>query len=428
MTQEPDGGEQAFVEAPFVAQGEAVPVVPALFAGPFRRIVIANFFGSLAFWSSYGVVFWEASNRFGAEQADMAVLGAALSIPFILGSLIQGVVVDRWSPKWLLILGYLGLLGSIPLAWAATSLPWLWAASFLVGGSFATIEPSRSALTGLLVPEERLVQANGAIATAFQSAIVLGSLGGGWLLDRWGADAAYAAALSAALFPLLLLVRIPDARQHGERPAMSVSDLRRGAATVWNHPQLRILLLVTSLGWTLINVFFILEPLFVRGTLGREDAALLYLWAAHGAGALAGAIVVTRAKNLSGKEAVLVCLGVLLVGIGILIYTAVGNYPVALAASAFSGVGFALFFPPLLALIQRVISEDQRGRVTAVFVAVQESMGFSSSMAILVLGTVVVVRPTLILSGALIGAMGLVGMRAVWAASSREAAREREAA
>jgi predicted MFS family arabinose efflux permease len=427
VTAEPDGGEQAFVEAPFVAQGEALPAPPALLAGPFRRIVVANFFGALAFWASYGVVFWEAANRFGAEQADMAVLGASLSIPFIFGSLIQGLVVDKWSPKWLLVLGYLGVLASIPLAWAATSLPWLWGASFLIGGSFATIEPSRSALTGLLVPEARLVQANGAIATAFQAAIVLGSLGGGWLLDAWGADTAYAVAAMAAVAPLALLASLPDLRQHGERPAMSLSDLRRGARAAWDHPQLRILMIVTSLGWTLINVFFILEPLFVKDTLARDDAALLYLWAAHGAGALAGAVTVTQLKKLSGKEAAMVCLGVLLVGTGILAYTAAGSYPVALAASAFSGIGFALFFPPLLALIQRVITEDQRGRVTSVFVALQESMGFASSMAIFVLGALVIVRPVLIASGLLIGVIGGVGLRAV-RVSSREVAGEREPA
>ena len=169
MIREPDGGEQAFVETPFMAQGEAVPSPPALLAGPFRRIVLANLFGSLAFWSFYGAVFWESANRYGADQAGMAVIGAALSVPFILGSLIQGLVVDRWSPKWLLVIGYLALLAAVTLALIGDGLPWLWGSSFMVGAAFATIEPSRSALTGLLVAPERLVSANGAMATSFQA-------------------------------------------------------------------------------------------------------------------------------------------------------------------------------------------------------------------------------------------------------------------
>ena len=77
------------------------------------------------------------------------------------------------------------------------------------------------------------------------------------------------------------------------------------------------------------------------------------------------------------------------------------------------GVGFALFFPPLLALIQRVVSEEQRGRVTSVFVALQETMGLVSSLAILALGGLIVVRPTLVGSGVVLVTMGLLGLRAL---------------
>jgi Na+/melibiose symporter-like transporter len=209
---------------------------------------------------------------------------------------------------------------------------------------------------------------------------------------------------------------------------MSLADLRHGASTAWRLPQLRILLLATSVSWTMINVFFILEPLFVREALGREDAALLYLWAAHGAGALVGAIWITRARHLTGREPTLVCAGILLVGTGIVVYTAVAAYPVALAASALSGVGFALFFPPLLALIQRVIPEDQRGRVTSVFVALQETAGLVSSLGVFALGAFVAVGPALVTAGVLIALVGAAGLRAERRASREVRARGREAA
>ncbi len=424
---DPDTRESPFVGAPFVAQGEAMPGSPGTMAGPFRWVVLAQGFSSLAFWATFGTMFAEATNRFHATSSEMAVLGAALSVPFILGSLLQGLVVDRWSPKWTAVIGYSMQFAAIPVAFAAPSLPWIWAAAFVVGGAFATIEPARSALTSLLVPEDRLVRANGTLATAFQLALVVGSLAGGWLLEAWKADAVYAAAAGAALLPVLCMLMVPDVRQHGERPGVSFADLRRGARTAWHHPTLRILLIVTVAGWTLVNVFFVLEPLFVRDVLLRQGNALLYLWGAHGLGALAGAIAITRARNTAGHEARMVCAGVVLVGAGIVVYTAVGRYPVALVASAASGVGFALFFPPLLALIQRVIPEDQRGRVTSVFVALQETAGLASSLALLAFGGIVAVQPTLVASGAVLTAIGAMGLRAV-ARSTTEAARDRTAA
>jgi hypothetical protein len=72
-----------------------------------------------------------------------------------------------------------------------------------------------------------------------------------------------------------------------------------------------------------------------------------------------------------------------------------------------------------------VIPEDQRGRVTGVFVALQESAGLASSLAVLVLGSAVVVQPTLVISGGLVAVMGLGGLRAESGLRRREGAAER---
>lgn len=384
-----------------------------LFAGPFRLLLLAHGFSSLAFFAFFGTVFAEATFDFGAGVTDLAIIGASLSVPFILGSLLQGLVADRWSPKWLSVLGYLGLASAVPVAWAASSPLWLSVSAFLVGGAFATIEPARSSLTALLVDKSELVRANGAMAVSFQLSLVLGSFGGGKLLEEFGAPVVYAAALGVAVIPVGLALGLPDLRQRGEQPGLSLDDLRAGARTAWRHPELRIVLLVTGLGWALVNTFFILEPLFVKQTLNRGGDVLLYLWAAHGLGALLGAAAVIRTKRATGRESALVCAGVAAVGTGTLLYAAVGDYGVALAAAGFMGVGFALFFPPLLALIQRVVSEEQRGRVTSAFVALQETMGLVSSLAILALGGLVVVRPTLVGSGVVLATMGLLGLRAL---------------
>src|SRR5919197_1154262 len=309
-------------------------IVPdaSLFGGPFRWLVLAHGFSGLAFWSFYGPVFAEVAFGFGGGPAEMAILGASLSVPFILGSLLQGLVVDRWSPKWLSFIGCFLLAAAIPMAWLA------------------------------------------------------GSLG--------------------------LLLLIPDVRQTGERPALALGDLRAGARTAWADRRLRLLLIVTVSGWTLINVFFVLEPLFVRRVLHQGGDAVLYLWGAHGTGALLGAIALSRTARGTGREVTLVCAGVAAVGVGILVYTGVGRYPVALVAAAISGCGFALFYPPLLALIQRVVSEEQRGRVTGLFVALQETRGLVSSLALQALAPLIVVRPTMMGSSLVLVTIGLLGVRA----------------
>jgi MFS family permease len=75
------------------------------------------------------------------------------------------------------------------------------------------------------------------------------------------------------------------------------------------------------------------------------------------------------------------------------------------------GFGFAWFFPVLFAYIQRVVREDQRGRVTSLFVATQEAVGLLGSIAIFILGSAVPVRSTMVVCGAVVAVIGLVGFR-----------------
>src|SRR4029453_15525434 len=119
---------------------------------------------------------------------------------------VQGLAVDRWSPKWLGVGGYLLATAAPPVAILAPSIPWPYGAPFILGAAWAAIEPARSALTGLLVPEDALVRANAILAIAFQAALIVGGIGSAILTHPAGADVAYTIALGAALLAPAFLV------------------------------------------------------------------------------------------------------------------------------------------------------------------------------------------------------------------------------
>jgi MFS family permease len=179
---------------------------------------------------------------------------------------------------------------------------------------------------------------------------------------------------------------------------------------------------VTSAGWVLVNIFFVLEPLFVKDTLGVGPAFVLTLWGLHGCGALIGATISASTDRAVGRETAVICLGVTLVGAGIFAYAAAGMLGVAMVATAVQGFGFAWFFPVLFAYIQRVVREDQRGRVTSMFVATQEAVGLLGSIAIFILGTAVPVRSTMVVCGAIVAVIGLIGFRLASGVTAREPA------
>jgi MFS transporter, LPLT family, lysophospholipid transporter len=402
--------EQTLLE-PTIPSGGALPP-NVLTIRPFLWIVLGVAAGGFAFWGFLAAVFAQATFTFDATSADMALLGLSLSAPYALLIPFQGMIVDRWSPKWMNLTGYLALVAAVGAALAADSIGWLYASSFLVGVGFATIEPARSSLTGLLVDENRLVQANGTISAAFQISLMLGTLGGGFLTETVGTDAVYQVALGASVLAIVFNLIVPDVRQGGERPEIGMHDLVQGLRTAVRHPDLRLDLTITCLGWLAVTTFFVLEPLFIQDVLGQGESAVSFLWFTHGVGAMIGAVVVSRIRRPAGLELRLVAGGLTTAGVGLLVFSMTARYGLAFLGEALMGFGFSFIFAPTLALIQRVAGEDQRGRVTSIFGSLQETMGIASALVLLALGSVVVVQPTLVGAGLVVVAVGLLGMRA----------------
>lgn len=412
-TDEP-GGAGSERGAQDLLEQEALGDVRLLRNKPFRRLVLAHATSNLALWAFYGALITSATFEQGATTRQLALLGVSLSLPFVLGTVLQGMVVDRWSPKWVYVAGILTLGGAAALGWYAPSLTWMYGSSFLVGLGWASLEPSRSSLTALLIPQRDLIRANGVLALAFQITILSGSLLGGVLIDHFDHGVVYGSAIAITLLAAAIATSMPDIRQQGERPEIALSGFSQGLRTSWNHPELRLLLFVTAVGWMVFNAFFVLEPLYVRHVLHRGDAAVLYLWAAHGAGAILGSYSVSRIKRGAGKELALVGGGVAASGIGLLIYSGFGIYQVAFPGAALIGAGLAFFYPPALALVQRVVGEDEQGRVSGVLLSLQELMALLGSTLIVIVGL-----PDDLVQAVLIGIasamvlVGLLGLRAV---------------
>lgn len=407
-----DGGviEETLLEPTIPSAGALPPHV--LTIRPFLWIVLGVGVGGFAFWGFLAAVFAQAAYHYGATSSQMALLGLSISAPYALLIPFQGVLVDRWSPKWMNLCGTFVLVAAVAVALSASSLSLLYISSFLVGVAFATIEPARSSLVGLLVDEQRLVQANGTISAAFQVSLMLGTLGAGLLLGTVGASAVYGLALGASVVAIFFNLAVPDVRQGGERPAVGLHDLAEGLRTALRIPDLRLDLTVTCLGWLAVTVFFVLEPLFIKEILGLGESTVSFMWFTHGAGAMVGAVVVSRIRNAAGRELLLVTGGVTAAGVGMLLFAATGSAATAFAGEALMGAGFSFVFAPTLALIQRVAGEEQRGRVTAIFGSLQETTGIVSALALVFLGSLIMVQPTLVGAGIAVLIVGLVGLRA----------------
>jgi MFS family permease len=387
------------------------PLRPRLLAvRPFLWLVLAVGVVNLALWALLGAMWADAAFTFHANQAQMSVLLASFSLPLVLTVPFQGILVDRWSPKWMFCLGMLFGIAAVPVAWFGNSLHWLYASSFLLGAGVGTMSPARSSLTGLLVDEEHLVQANGMLSGAMMLALVIGPFTGGILLRTSGTSVLYPAVMVVAGIALFLSLLVPDRRQGGERPSLTLRELADGIVVSWRRSELRLLMWLSIVAWLMVNVYWILEPLFVKGSLHLGRDAVQFIWAAQGLGAVVGSFLLYRLETGTGRELLLVGLGLAGTGAGLMLFALIPTYPVALVGMIVHGLGFSLYFASSLALIQRLAGEEKRGRVTSFFTVIQEGSAIVVALIVVTLGDLVVVRPSIAVSGAILVAAGAFGL------------------
>jgi MFS family permease len=261
-------------------------------------------------------------NRF-SEDPSLLLSGiyAAMYLPVLLLAPAAGVIVDRFSKKWILAATDLSrglLVMLIPTAFSSTGsfLP-VMAVVFLVSTGNLLFIPAKSGLLPEIVPHDKLVKINSILWIAGIVGVVGGFLGGGLIFDyfSWpacfyldGATYIFSAAL-LALIALGLPRREGDGRFRRKPLRQSVLlDFRRsaadGLAEIRRNGRLKGPLGIQALIFFGAGGFSVLAIVFVRnasasgGSMGLAAAGL-----AAGAGMAAGSALAHRLGRDMGWKA-----------------------------------------------------------------------------------------------------------------------------
>ncbi|CAN5293782.1 MFS transporter [soil metagenome] len=251
---------------------------------------------------------------------DTLMLGAILaviSIPRAVFILIGGAIVDRHSPRRVLMitkyinLVLLGLLGGLVLL-GALKLWMVFALAFGIGLSTAFSIPSATALMPHVVAREQLQQANSVMMSMRQATMFAGPLLAGLLIALFGDGGAgmvgdarglgFAFLIDAFSFGLsawtLAQVALPTKRDGqalastpASKPQPVLKAVADGLRWCWNDRDMRLCFMY----WAAV-MFFVVGPIqvaipVVAVQLGDSAAAFGMLAGMHGAGMLVGMVV-----------------------------------------------------------------------------------------------------------------------------------------
>jgi MFS family permease len=298
----------------------------------------------------------------------VGLLTACQFLPVLVLGPWAGLVADRSDKrKLLLVVQSLAMVQSFALATFAF-LPHppvlaLYAIALAGGFTVAFDNPARRSFVVEIVPEEDVqnaVSLNSALMTGSRiigpalAGLLITTVGYGWCFVVDGVS--YVAVLVG-----LAMMR-PDELRAAPPATKGRGQVRAGLRYVRSIPDLWIPLSVMALIGTLAFNFQVVMPLFVKRTLGGDDARFTFLYSVISIGSLIGALATARRKTVGVRHvlATSVAFGVAMVALAAAPNLA-SSYPLGLLL----GVTSIAFMTSSTAIVQVRAEPAMRGRVLA---------------------------------------------------------------
>jgi MFS family permease len=297
----------------------------------------------------------------------LGAVSLAQAFAFFVFSLFGGAVADRVDKRRLLLITqslcmvFAVLLGVL----TATHAVRVWmvvALAFLQGTALSFDQPTRAALVPELVPKEELLNALSLQSIIFTGASAVGPALAGIALPSIGyAGNFFANGLSyLAVLGALWAIRAPHRSTPARTPSPqaireSLDAVRKDAALPW------ILLVYGAL------LFFgpsapLLLPVMSARILHLDPVHLGILFAASGAGAVAGGLGLASTGNPARKGRIVV-FAALSWCVSLAAFAGARSFPASLASLLFVGACSAVVTATSITLMQTRVPPNMRGRV-----------------------------------------------------------------
>jgi MFS family permease len=351
-----------------------------------------------------------ALNVLGASTFQVSVLGSLEFAPFLVFGLLAGVYLDRRDRRKVMLwcdLARVLALGVVPVAWALgrLDLPLLCGSVLAVGIATVFFDVAAQSLTPDLVASGEIEAANQALSVSDSVALTAGPSLGGVLLTIVSAPVAIIIDVVSYAVSFVLLVTVPGAGRP-DLDAVSVApplraQISEGLAFVRRHRTLRPIVVCATTANLFAHIQSAVFVTYMVRTLHYSSGVVAAVFTAGNLGVLLGA---TQSRRISGRFALGRTLWMmpLIGGLGMLLIPLapqVISMPLIALGWLVATSTSAVFNIAQLSYRQAVTPTHLRGRMNA---TVRTFLWGAIPIGYLVggwLGTVLGVRPTMLLAG-----------------------------
>jgi MFS family permease len=384
----------------------------------FRAFMLAVFLFTVALLIQEVIIGYELYKITGDPLA-IGLVGLAYAIPFIGLSLLGGHYADLMSKKKMLLVSLGGIMTcSLALHFAARRLSdgdhstelqmIIYGVVFLTGACYAFFSPTAQSLKPFLVPRPAYENAATWSSASWQIGAIMGPGVSGFVYAKAGFANTLLVVVGLMAAVGLLIMSIGDRKIQSVVEGDFFTKIKEGIAFV---RKTKMLLYAISLD--LFSVLFggvvAILPVFAEDILEVGAEGLGILRAAPSIGAILTLFILSR-KSVMGGAWKNLLLNVAGFGVATLVFAISKNVWLSVTALFFAGAFDAVSVVIRQTLLQLLVPDEMRGRVSAVngiFVSASNELGaFESGLAASLLGTV-----RSVIAGALV-TLGIVGW--VW--------------
>jgi MFS family permease len=230
------------------------------------------------------------------------------------------------------------------------------------------LDPARASLVSTSVPGESLVNAFALNSLGFSvTRLAAPAIGGGLLAVAGPGPALVIEAIMQFLAVIAALaIQLPVTERAELRLKTAFSRLLEGARYVKGQPVILSVIALSIVPPMMSFPFFNgLMPVFAAEVFETGSIGLGLLMSSLGAGSVLGTLVLASFGNVQRKGR-LIILSVAVTSVTMLLFSQVTSmylaYPVLIASS----VGMMVFFSTSSALVQSIVPDEFRGRVTSI--------------------------------------------------------------
>ena len=348
--------------------------LPALSHRDFRHLWFAALAADGGAWAvivARGWLAYDLAENNPSASAGLVIFAAM--IPYVLVPVFAGFLADRMVRRDLLAwaMGFQIIIHAATAVLALLGIVEIWhlvVIAFVTGSAMATQVAGLESLTANLVPRRDLVNAYALVNAAFHGTRALGPGAIAPVLALLDIGWAFVIAGVAYVIAITLVLRI-DTRSTGviESARGHLRNLAEGFIYAYRHPVLVRVFALVIFHCALVMSFESLLPVISETKLETDAFGVSMMNVTIGIGALLISLVIAPLSTPHRRGRLLLINGIVS-GISPLGLAFAPTLPLAMLATAFMGASQAGFMILSSILIQSVVPDGIRGRVTSIYI------------------------------------------------------------